>query len=69
MYTEHVWAYDAHETARKNHNATKFYRKIGGLHFFRFWRIRVSFCLTKATTTKESNYGRTGLYDRYLVGQ
>lgn len=23
------------------------YRKIGGLHFVRFWRLSVSFCLTR----------------------
>jgi hypothetical protein len=44
-----------------------FCRKIGGLWFIRFWRIRVSFCLVKATK-KETNYGRTVIHERYLAG-
>lgn len=61
-----------------------FCRKVGGLWFIRFWRIRASFCLVarsnacvvkgaiKATPQKEKNYGRTfdpaRSYERYLVG-
>lgn len=56
--------------ARRNHNTAPkpFYRKIGGLHFLCFWRIRVSFCVVKSTPTKEPNYGRIFIHERYLAG-
>ena len=50
---------------------SKFYRKVGGLHFFRLWRIRVSFCLAKSTSTpteRNHNDGRPVAYVDYLIG-
>lgn len=31
-------------------------RKVGGIWFIRFWRVRVSFCVARAVT-QEGNYG------------
>lgn len=59
----------------RNHIAARpaLYRKVGGLHFIRIWRFRMSFCLARPVTTtiintKESNYGRTIIHERYLAG-
>ena len=45
-------------------------RKVGGLRFFRFWRIRVSFCLVRNhnTYTKERSHGIRLEHGRYLAG-
>lgn len=36
-----------------------FYRKIGGLHFFRLGRLQVSFCLCRATVTRKVTWRRS----------
>lgn len=42
-------------------------RKVGGIWFVRCWRIRVSFCLARATQP-QVNYEPRSVYDRYLAG-
>lgn len=32
-------------------------RKVGGLWFIRFWRVRMSFCLVKLPITQETDNG------------
>jgi hypothetical protein len=49
-----------------------FYRKVGGLHFVRFWRIRISFCLARPVSQLENyndvSHDRLVTHERYLAG-
>lgn len=54
---------------KRTHATSKpFYQKVGGLHFIRFWRIRVSFCLARPTLKQETFNERTVIHERYLTG-